>query len=171
MYLPDTKQIARDIGATAVNHTWKSKNRKKKNNAQKCGTTAAWNGRRCGRVRGQQCVVLVACCLFVRHSIVRSFVRLSSVCCTWHVLQIKRKRDNKTLEMSRVCLFVLQLCVCACVCEATGIVFICTRTRHRSRIRAEPERSLRLASHVWFMTNCHRHIAYTIYIKTFLLPQ
>lgn len=31
MYLPDTKQIARDIGATAVNHTWKSKNRQKKN--------------------------------------------------------------------------------------------------------------------------------------------
>lgn len=87
MYLPDTKQIARDIGATAVNHTWKSKNRQKKNWKKTHKNVAQQQlemGVVCVRGRGGvgKSVVLVACCLFVRHSIVRSFVRLSSVCCT-----------------------------------------------------------------------------------------
>lgn len=87
MYLPDTKQIARDIGATAVNHTWKSKNRGEKKLEKTHKNVAQQQlemGVVCGPGRGGvgNSVVLVACCLFVRHSIVRSFVRLSSVCCT-----------------------------------------------------------------------------------------
>lgn len=50
------------------------------NKETKCGTTAACTAT--WAWPWAWACAWAACCLFVRHSIVRSFVRLSSVCCT-----------------------------------------------------------------------------------------
>lgn len=115
MYLPDTKQIARDIGATAVNHTWKSKNRGEKK-LEKTHKNVAQQQLEMGVVcgPGQQCGTggMLSICSSFDCSFFRSFV-----VCLLHLTRTanktKKRQQNSRNEQS------LSLCfttVCACVC-------------------------------------------------------